>query len=328
MYNNKTILITGGTGSLGKALTKEIFQRHPKIGKIIVFSRDEQKHFEMRQEFSLENFPNLEFIIGDIRDFDSVKSAFNIVDYVIHAAAMKHVHLSESNPEECIKTNVWGAQNVIKAARETNVANVVALSTDKACAPVNLYGATKLTSDKLFIAANNKSSKIKYSVVRYGNVMNSNGSVIPFFLKQKTNGILTVTDTEMTRFNITLKEGVNMVLFALENAWGGELFVPKIPSYNILDLANAVDSNCEIKVIGIRPGEKVHEEMISSSDSYNTYDIGSYFVILPTISNWKISDFITKFKAKKVPIEFNYNSKENNKFLSVKELKDLIYNHS
>ena len=328
MFNNKTILITGGTGSLGKALTKEIFQRHPKIGKIIVFSRDEQKHFEMRQEFSLENFPNLEFIIGDIRDFDSVKSAFNIVDYVIHAAAMKHVHLSESNPEECIKTNVWGAQNVIKATRETNVANVVALSTDKACAPVNLYGATKLTSDKLFIAANNKSSKIKYSVVRYGNVMNSNGSVIPFFLKQKTNGILTVTDTEMTRFNITLKEGVNMVLFALENAWGGELFVPKIPSYNILDLANAVDSNCEIKVIGIRPGEKVHEEMISSSDSYNTYDIGSYFVILPTISNWKISDFITKFKAKKVPIEFNYNSKENNKFLSVKELKDLIYNHS
>ena len=328
MFNNKTILITGGTGSLGKALTKEIFQRHPKIGKIIVFSRDEQKHFEMRQEFSLENFPNLEFIIGDIRDFDSVKSAFNSVDYVIHAAAMKHVHLSESNPEECIKTNVWGAQNVIKATRETNVANVVALSTDKACAPVNLYGATKLTSDKLFIAANNKSSKIKYSVVRYGNVMNSNGSVIPFFLKQKTNGILTVTDTEMTRFNITLKEGVNMVLFALENAWGGELFVPKIPSYNILDLANAVDSNCEIKVIGIRPGEKVHEEMISSSDSYNTYDIGSYFVILPTISNWKISDFITKFKAKKVPIEFNYNSKENNKFLSVKELKDLIYNHS
>ena len=328
MFNNKTILITGGTGSLGKALTKEIFQRHPKVRKIIVFSRDEQKHFEMRQEFSLENFPNLEFLIGDIRDFDSVKSAFNSVDYVIHAAAMKHVHLSESNPEECIKTNVWGAQNVIKAARETNVANVVALSTDKACAPVNLYGATKLTSDKLFIAANNKSSKIKYSVVRYGNVMNSNGSVIPFFLKQKTNGILTVTDTEMTRFNITLKEGVNMVLFALENAWGGELFVPKIPSYNILDLANAVDSNCEIKVIGIRPGEKVHEEMISSSDSYNTYDIGSYFVILPTISNWKISDFITKFKAKKVPIEFNYNSKENNKFLSVKELKDLIYNHS
>ena len=328
MYNNKTILITGGTGSLGKALTKEIFQRHPKIGKIIVFSRDEQKHFEMRQEFSLENFPNLEFIIGDIRDFDSVKSAFNSVDYVIHAAAMKHVHLSESNPEECIKTNIGGAQNVIKAARETNVTNVVALSTDKACAPVNLYGATKLTSDKLFIAANNNSSKIKYSVVRYGNVMNSNGSVIPFFLKQKTSGTLTVTDKEMTRFNITLNEGVNMVLFALENAWGGELFVPKIPSYNILDLANAVDSNCEIKVIGIRPGEKIHEEMISSSDSYNTYDIGSYFVILPTISNWKISDFITKFKAKKVSLEFNYNSKENNKFLSIKELKDLIYNHS
>ena len=326
MYNNKTLLITGGTGSLGKALTKEIFLRHPNIGKIMVFSRDEQKHFQMRQEFPIEKFPNLEFVIGDVRDYQSLKAVFNKVDYVIHAAAMKHVHLSENNPEECIKTNVGGAQNVINAAQDSSVSNVVALSTDKACAPVNLYGATKLTSDKLFIAANNnKHSKIKLSVVRYGNVMSSNGSVIPFFLDKKISGTLPITDPEMTRFNITLSQGVDMVLYALENAWGGELFVPKIPSYNIMDLAKAIDPSCKTKVIGIRPGEKVHEEMISSSDSYNTYDIGEYYVILPTIVKWELEDFISKFNAEKVQIGFNYNSKENNKFLSVNELNKLIY---
>ena len=326
MYKDKTLLITGGTGSLGKALTKEILHRHPNIGKIIVFSRDEQKHFQMRQEFSLEKFSNLEFIIGDVRDYQSLKSAFNKVDYVIHAAAMKHVHLSENNPEECIKTNVGGAQNVINAAKESGVSSLVALSTDKACAPINLYGATKLTSDKLFIAANNnKNTNIKFSVVRYGNVMSSNGSVIPFFLKKKSSGSLPVTDPEMTRFNITLSQGVEMVLYALENSWGGELFVPKIPSYNIMDLAKAVDSSCKIKVIGIRPGEKVHEEMISSSDSYNTYDIGEYYVILPTIVKWKLKDFIDTFNAKKVPAGFNYNSKDNINFLAVKELNALIY---
>jgi len=326
MFDNKRILITGGTGSLGKALTKEIFQRHPQIGKIIVFSRDEQKHFQMRQEFPLEKFSNLEFLIGDVRDGASLKSAFNNVDYVIHAAAMKHVHLSENNPEECIKTNVGGAQNVIKAAQETSVKKIVALSTDKACAPVNLYGATKLTSDKLFVAANNnKNSEINCSVVRYGNVMSSNGSVIPFFLNKKTTGELPITDPEMTRFNITLEDGVNMVLYALANAWGGELFVPKIPSYNIMDLAKAIDPSCKINVIGIRPGEKVHEEMISSSDSYNTYDIGKYYVILPTIVKWRLDDFIIKYNAAKVKIGFNYNSKENTKFLSVKELNKLIY---
>ena len=286
MYENKYLLITGGTGSLGKALTKKIFEDYPQIGKVIVYSRDEQKHFKMREEFSKEEFPNLEFIIGDIRDYSSVKAAFNNVDYVIHAAAMKHVHLSENNPEECIKTNIGGAQNVIKAAQETKVKNVVALSTDKACAPINLYGATKLTSDKLFIAANNsKNSNIKFSVVRYGNVMASNGSVIPFFLKKKQSGVLPITSAEMTRFNITLNEGVKIVLYALENAWGGELFIPKIPSYNIMDLAKAIDKNCKIKIIGIRPGEKIHEEMISISDSNNTYDIGNYFVILPHIMN-------------------------------------------
>lgn len=324
--NNKTVLITGGTGSLGRALTNEIYKRYPRVLKVVIFSRDEQKHFQMKQDFSNLDFPNLEFKIGDVRDYDSVKTACKGIDYIIHAAAMKHVHLSEENPEECIKTNIGGAQNVIKAALNTDVTNIVALSTDKACAPVNLYGATKLTSDKLFIAANNNSNiKIKFSVVRYGNVMSSNGSVIPFFLKKKISGELPITDPEMTRFNITLEEGVNMVLFALENAWGGELFVPKIPSYNIVDLASSVDPNCKIKVIGIRPGEKVHEEMISSSDSYNTYDIGNYFVILPTIVNWNLNEFINKFKAKKVPVGFNYNSKENNKFLTVKQLNNLIY---
>jgi UDP-N-acetylglucosamine 4,6-dehydratase len=326
MYSEKVILITGGTGSLGKALTKEIFQKHPKIGTVIVFSRDEQKHFQMREEFPIEKFPKLQFLLGDVRDYESVKSACKDVDYIIHAAAMKHVHLSEMNPEECIKTNVLGAQNITKAANSIgSVKSVVALSTDKACAPVNLYGATKLTSDKLFIAANNNSSNTCHSVVRYGNVMSSNGSVIPFFLNRKTTGTLPITDPEMTRFNITLKEGVKMVLFALENAWGGELFVPKIPSYNILDLAKAIDPKCNIKTIGIRPGEKVHEEMISSSDSYNTYDIGQYYVILPTIVKWKLQDFIEKFKANKVPAGFNYNSKENADFLTVEELHSLIY---
>jgi UDP-N-acetylglucosamine 4,6-dehydratase/5-epimerase len=326
MFENKKILITGGTGSLGKSLTKEIFKKHPKTGRVIVFSRDEQKHFQMREEFPIEKFQKLEFIIGDVRDYESVKSACKDVDYIIHTAAMKHVHLSEINPEECIKTNVLGAQNITKVANSTkSVKSVVALSTDKACAPVNLYGATKLTSDKLFIAANNNSSKTCHSVVRYGNVMSSNGSVIPFFLKRKTTGTLPITDPQMTRFNITLQEGVNMVLFALENAWGGELFVPKIPSYNILDLAKAIDSKCKTKIIGIRPGEKVHEEMISSSDSYNTYDIGQYYVILPTIVKWKLQDFIEKFKAKKVSNGFNYNSKENDDFLTVEELHSLIY---
>lgn len=326
MFINKSILITGGTGSLGKALTKEIFRKHPKIEQLVVFSRDEQKHFQMREEFPVEKFPNLQFIIGDVRDYESVKSACKEIDYIIHAAAMKHVHLSEINPEECIKTNILGAQNVTKVANSLDrVKSVVALSTDKACAPINLYGATKLTSDKLFIAANNNSSNTCHSVVRYGNVMSSNGSVIPFFLNRKTTGTLPITDPEMTRFNITLNEGVNMVLFALENAWGGELFVPKIPSYNILDLAKAIDPKCNTKIIGIRPGEKVHEEMISSSDSYNTYDIGQYYVILPTIAEWKLEDFIDKFKAQKVPIGFSYDSKENDNFLTVEELRSLIY---
>jgi FlaA1/EpsC-like NDP-sugar epimerase len=242
---------------------------------------------------------------------------------------MKHVHIAEYNPDECVKTNVGGAQNVINAALATNVERVVALSTDKACAPINLYGATKLTSDKLFIAANNISGfkNICFSVVRYGNVMGSNGSVMPFFMKRKDTGSLPITDPNMTRFNITLREGVQMVMFALENSWGGELYVPKIPSYKIIDVASAIGPNCKQEIVGVRPGEKIHEEMITASDSYSTYDLGDYYVILPLEAKWNLSDFLTEFNAKKVKQGFSYNSKENTTFLSVQELRELIEKH-
>jgi UDP-N-acetylglucosamine 4,6-dehydratase len=326
MLNNKSILITGGTGSLGKALVNYIFENYPEIGKVIVYSRDEQKQFIMAQDFIDQPNLNIRFFIGDVRDFDRLKRAFQGVDYVIHAAAMKHVPIAEYNPDECVKTNIGGAENVIRAAFETNVKCVVALSTDKACAPINLYGATKLTSDKLFVAANNirGNNPIKFSVVRYGNVMGSNGSVIPFFMSKKESGVLPITDLKMTRFNISLLEGVKMVMHALEHSWGGEIFVPKIPSYKITDLATAIGPNCELKVVGIRPGEKIHEEMITSSDSYSTYDVGKYYVILPQITNWDIESFVKEFNASKVPVGFNYNSGDNPDFLTVTDLQNLI----
>ena len=326
--NNKSILITGGTGSLGKALTKKILKKWPDVARLIIYSRDEQKQFLMSQKYDNLNYPMIRYFIGDVRDFDRLKRALVGVDYVIHAAAMKHVHIAEYNPDECVKTNVGGAENVIKASLESNVKSVVALSTDKACAPINLYGATKLTSDKLFIAANNLAGKndIRFSVVRYGNVMGSNGSVIPFFLNLKDTGRLPITSTKMTRFNISIEDGVEMVLYALENSWGGELFVPKIPSYKILDVAKAVCSECEIDVVGIRPGEKIHEEMITSSDSYNTYDLGKYFVILPSITRWKLDDFVKNFNAKKVPEGFSYNSGTNNEWENIESMKKHIKN--
>lgn len=326
---NKTILITGGTGSLGKALTIHILKKYPKVKKLIIFSRDEQKQFQMAQEFPSELFPQLRFLIGDVRDKERLIRAFKGVDYVIHAAAMKHVHIAEYNPDECIKTNVGGAENVVHAALETGVERVVALSTDKACAPINLYGATKLTSDKLFIAANNIKgwNPIKFSVVRYGNVMGSNGSVIPFFMNKCGEGILPITDPEMTRFNISLQGGVDMVLHALEHAWGGELFVPKIKSYRIMDVAEAIGPDCEKKVVGIRPGEKVHEEMITPSDSFNTYDLGQYYAILPPNPKWKIEDFVKEFNAEKVEIGFKYNSGENTEWETVESLRQLIKEH-
>jgi UDP-N-acetylglucosamine 4,6-dehydratase len=327
--NQKSILITGGTGSLGKALTRTILAKWPKIKKLVILSRDEQKQFQMSQEFPPELFPAIRFLIGDVRDLERLKRAFLGIDYVIHAAAMKHVHIAEYNPEECIKTNIGGAENVIKASLSTGVSKVVALSTDKACAPINLYGATKLTSDKLFIAANNikGAQDIVFSVVRYGNVMGSNGSVIPFFIEKVKSGKLPITDPSMTRFNISIDGGVEMVLHALENAWGGEIFIPKIPSYRILDIADAIGPSCEKIVVGIRPGEKIHEEMITPSDSFNTYDLGKYYVILPTKLNWDLNKFVIEKNAVKVEEGFSYNSGENSEWETIDSLKKLIKEH-
>ncbi|HNI93969.1 MAG TPA: UDP-N-acetylglucosamine 4,6-dehydratase (inverting), partial [Saprospiraceae bacterium] len=304
---NKSILITGGTGSLGKALTAHIVKHYPDVKRLVIFSRDEQKQFQMAQDYPNNLFPNIRFFIGDVRDRDRLIRAMQGIDYVIHAAAMKHVPIAEYNPDECIATNVGGAQNVVHACLSAGVERVVALSTDKACAPINLYGATKLTSDKLFVAANNikGNNPIRFSVVRYGNVMGSNGSVIPFFIKKKKEGLLPITDPTMTRFNISLQGGVDMVMHALENAWGGEIFVPKIPSYHITDVATAICPECEQKVVGIRPGEKIHEEMITPSDSFNTYDLGKYYVILPTTHNWNLQEFVSRFDAKPVPVGFS-----------------------
>lgn len=330
MLNGKSILITGGTGTLGKALTRRILNEYPNIKRLVIFSRDEQKQFQMAQEFSPEKYPAIRYFIGDIRDFLRLKRALKEIDYVIHTAAMKHVPIAEYNPMECIKTNVLGAENLINACLERKVKKVVSLSTDKAAAPINLYGATKLTSDKLFIAANNIRGKesIIFSVVRYGNVMGSNGSVIPFFLKkEKEEGILPITHPEMTRFNISIGEGVDMVLYALENAWGGEVFIPKIPSYKIIDLAKAIGPNCDHPVVGIRPGEKIHEEMITSSDSYTTYDMEKYYVILPQKPSWELESFLKKFNAIKVKEGFSYNSGDNKEFLSIEQLKLLIKKH-
>jgi UDP-N-acetylglucosamine 4,6-dehydratase (inverting) len=326
---NKTVLITGGTGSLGKALTSHILKNHIGIKKLVILSRDEQKQFQMAQEFSEKKYPQIRYFLGDVRDQDRLVRAFQGVDIVIHAAAMKHVHLAEYNPDECIKTNIGGAQNVIHAALQTNVSNVVALSTDKACAPINLYGATKLTSDKLFVAANNikGANPIKFSVVRYGNVMGSNGSVIPFFIKKRLEGKLPITDMSMTRFNISLQGGVDMVMHAIEHAWGGEIFIPKIPSYKITDVAKAVAPECELEIVGIRPGEKIHEEMITSSDSFYTYDLGKYYTILPSVTSFNINDYIKNFNANKVSEGFNYNSGTNSEWETVESLRKLIELH-
>ena len=329
MLNNKSVLITGGTGSLGKELTKILLTRWPQIKRLVIYSRDEQKQFQMAQVYSESQYPCIRYFIGDVRDLDRLKRAFIGIDYVIHAAAMKHVHIAEYNPDECVKTNVGGAENVIKAALESDVTKVVALSTDKACAPVNLYGATKLTSDKLFIAANNirGTKNIKFSVVRYGNVMGSNGSVIPFFLEKRKEGFLPITSRHMTRFNISLSGGVDMVLHALDTAWGGEIFIPKIPSYKITDVAIAIAPDCEHRVSGIRPGEKIHEEMITSSDSFTTYDLGKYYVILPQVPRWNISEYKSNFKAELVPEGFSYSSGANTEWETIQSLRKLIKEH-
>lgn len=329
MIDKKSILITGGTGSLGKALTKHILTNHPEIHRLVIYSRDEQKQFVMAQEFPHDKYPQIRFFIGDVRDKDRLKRALKGIDYVIHAAAMKHVHIAEYNPDECIKTNIGGAENVVEACLDSQVSRVVALSTDKACAPINLYGATKLTSDKLFVAANNIRgwNPIRFSVVRYGNVMGSNGSVIPFFINKKKTGSLPITEPSMTRFNISLDGGVEMVMHALYNAWGGEIFVPKIPSYRIMDVAEAIGPECEKPVIGIRPGEKIHEEMITESDSFYTYDLGKYYTIIPSMHKWSLDEYVEEFKAKKVSQGFKYNSGENADWETVESLRSLIKEH-
>lgn len=327
--NGKSILITGGTGSFGKAFVRRVLELYPDIRRLVVYSRDELKQFEMAQVFPDSRYPCLRYFIGDIRDESRLRRALEGVEIVVHAAALKQVPAAEYNPFECIKTNVLGAQNLIEASLDCGVKQVVALSTDKAAAPVNLYGATKLCSDKLFIAANNVrgSREIRFSVVRYGNVMGSRGSVIPFFISRRDHGVLPITDTAMTRFNISLQEGVDMVLWALDNATGGEILVPKIPSYRITDVATAVAPNARQEVVGIRPGEKIHEEMITSSDSLNTVDVGRYYAILPSGNQELIDDFCRRHAA--VPVEpgFAYNSGDNPDFLSVEQLRELIAHH-
>ena len=327
--NGKSVLITGGTGSLGTHLTKNILERWPGIKRLVIFSRDEQKQYQMAQDFPHAKYNAIRYFIGDVRDCDRLKTAMKDIEYVIHAAAMKHVPIAEYNPMECVKTNVLGAENVINACFENGVKNVVALSTDKAAAPINLYGATKLCSDKLFVAANNIRGKhpIKFSVVRYGNVMGSNGSVIPFFLKKKKEGTLPITDAQMTRFNISRQEGVDMVLHAMEHAWGGEIFVPKIPSYRITDVAKAIAPEANIEITGIRPGEKLHEEMITTSDSFSTYDLGRYYAIVPQVPVFELSAFMVAFNAVKVPQGFCYNSGENSEWVSPEQMRILIREH-
>lgn len=326
MLSNKSILITGGTGTLGKALTKTIFERWPDVRRVVIFSRDEQKQFLMEQDYPKAKYPQIRFFIGDVRDQARLVRALYGIDYVIHAAAMKHVHIAEYNPNECVKTNIGGAQNLIEACLDTGVQGVVALSTDKACAPINLYGATKLASDKLFVAANSYrgGNPIKFSVVRYGNVMASNGSVIPFFIQKRKEGVVPITDPNMTRFNISVQNGVEMVLYALEHAWGGEILVPKIPSYRITDLANAVAPKAKHEVIGIRAGEKIHEEMITSSDAFYTYDLGKYYAILPQTPRWRLQEFVEHFKAVKVPEGFHYSSGTNTEWETIESLRTKI----
>ena len=332
--NGKSILITGGTGSFGKMFTKLILDRNPGVKKLVILSRDEQKHFQMAQEFPEHKYPAMRYFIGDVRDKERLKRAFEGIDIVIHAAAMKHVHLAEYNPMECVKTNINGAENVIDAALESGVKHVVALSTDKAAAPINLYGATKLASDKLFVAGNNIKGKrdIRFSVVRYGNVMGSNGSVMPFFLNKKNTGenFLPITDDQMTRFNISLQDGCEMVFYAIEKAWGGEVFVPKIPSYKISDVATAIAPGLEQKIVGIRPGEKLHEEMITASDSYNTVDLGKYYAILPQkspYSQYSKDAYKKAFNGTDVPNEFSYNSGNNTEWESIESLRELVKTH-
>ncbi len=328
MLNGKAVLITGGSGSFGNKFVEVILRDYPGVKKIIIYSRGELKQFNMRQKWPEKDYPQIKYFIGDVRDRDRLVRACEGVDVIIHAAAMKQVDTAEYNPDECIKTNVNGAQNVIAAALSCGVKDVVALSTDKACAPINLYGATKLTSDKLFIAANNirGSRDLHFSVVRYGNVMGSRGSVIPLFIKLRDEGAceLPVTDTRMTRFNISLEEGVSLVMWALGHHLGGELFIPKIPSYRITDVAKAIAPDLPVREIGIRPGEKLHEEMITATDSLSTIDLGKYYAILPSVAfNYTTQDYLDHYPgARFVEPGFHYSSDNNQDWETVETLRE------
>ena len=329
MLNGKSVLITGGTGSFGKKFVETILKRYPAGKRIVIYSRDELKQFELKQKYPESKYPQLRFFIGDVRDGERLKRACEGVDVIIHAAAIKQVDTAEYNPEECIKTNIHGAQNVINAALQTGVKHVVALSTDKACAPINLYGATKLTSDKLFTAANNISGSkdIKFSVVRYGNVMGSRGSVIPFFIHKRDNGVkeLPITDMRMTRFNISLQAGVDLVMYAIGHHLGGEIFIPKIPSYHIVDVAKAIAPNIPLVEVGIRPGEKLHEEMITVTDALNTIDLGQYYAILPSVSfKHQREEYLQHHQAVPVPQGFHYSSDQNEEWETVETLRAKI----
>ncbi|MFG6106706.1 UDP-N-acetylglucosamine 4,6-dehydratase (inverting) [Leptothoe sp. EHU-05/26/07-4] len=329
LSESTSILVTGGTGSFGKKFIEKVLEKFPNIRRLVIYSRDELKQFEMIQQFSPQHYPGLRYFIGDVRDVRRLTRALEQIDVVVHAAALKQVPAAEYNPMEFVKTNVLGAENVIQATLDTDVKKVIALSTDKAAAPINLYGATKLCSDKLFIAANNIKGRreLSFSVVRYGNVMGSRGSVIPFFLKKRKERTLPITHPNMTRFNISLEEGVAMVFWAIEKSLGGEILVPRIPSYRITDVAKAIAPNCEHPIIGIRPGEKIHEEMITSSDSYTTVDLGPYYAILPTQGHYSIERYCEVMGAKLVEPGFSYNSGDNDHFLSVEELRELIKYH-
>jgi UDP-N-acetylglucosamine 4,6-dehydratase/5-epimerase len=320
-----SVMITGGTGSFGKAFVRELLKRQPKIKRLVIYSRDELKQSELTQEFPTIEYPGVRYFIGDVRDLERLKRAMDGVDTVVHAAALKQVSAAEYNPFEFIKTNVLGSQNVVDACLDCGVKRVIALSTDKAAAPINLYGATKLCSDKLFIAANNFRGKkdIRFSVVRYGNVMGSRGSVIPFFLKMAKTGTLPITDPRMTRFNITLQEGVALVMSAIDSAQGGEIIVPKIPSYRITDVATAIGPSCQQKVTGIRPGEKLHEEMITSSDSHTTLEFDRHFLVLPSDGSRRVGTE----QGKTVEPGFCYQSNRNGDYLSVEEIRGLIKTH-
>ena len=325
MLANKSILITGGTGSFGNAFVRYLLDHHPEVGRIIIYSRDELKQFEMAQRFSESESAKLRFFLGDVRDLSRLTLALDDVDLVVHAAAQKQVPAAEYNPFECVKTNILGAQNIIDACLNSSVQRVVALSTDKAAAPINLYGATKLVSDKLFTAANNVVGKrnLRFSVVRYGNVMGSRGSVIPFFLQQKKSGVLPITDVGMTRFNISLADGVKMVMRALDEALGGEIFVPKIPSYRVVDVATAIAPDCKQEIIGIRPGEKLHEEMITAADSFSTLDAGDRYVIIPSIAQ-SPTKYVEHYGGTYVEQGFAYDSGSNPDFLTIEDIRRLI----